>query len=158
MSCFWDDETNIKKLAEYAEKGMTSSEIEAEFEGKVSCAAIIAKARRIGHPLHRNIAIPMRVEPAHDLAALLSKHRNKGATVAAGIELIDLEPHHCRWPLGPVEQRPPYRFCGAPPVAEHPYCQHHIQLAYPSKSVRDGLDKSFLRNPAIKAEMCGAKR
>ena len=43
------------------------------------------------------------------------------------VALFDLEPRHCRWPLG---EGPAQMFCGAAKVSGHPYCPRHGNMAY----------------------------
>ena len=38
------------------------------------------------------------------------------------VQLVDLEPHHCRWPYG---RRLPFTFCGCDRVARSAYCAVH---------------------------------
>lgn len=44
--------------------------------------------------------------------------------------LIDLDPDQCRWPLGKINDHPPYMFCTADAVPMKPYCTHHCSIAY----------------------------
>ena len=39
--------------------------------------------------------------------------------------ILDLEPHHCRWPCG----EPTEGFCGDHKLAGSPYCERHKQRA-----------------------------
>lgn len=41
----------------------------------------------------------------------------------------DLEPHHCRWPIGDPRE-PEFHFCGATKVTGLPYCTGHAVRAY----------------------------
>lgn len=43
------------------------------------------------------------------------------------LRLLDLEPHHCRWPYG---DRAPYHFCGSRKVPGLPYCPAHAVRAF----------------------------
>lgn len=45
------------------------------------------------------------------------------------VPLADLEPHHCRWPIGDPK-RQPFGFCGEQIVAGLPYCKAHALRAY----------------------------
>lgn len=44
------------------------------------------------------------------------------------VTLLELEPHHCRWPIGDPKQSD-FRFCGCDRVAGRPYCDAHSILA-----------------------------
>lgn len=41
------------------------------------------------------------------------------------VAMIDLEPHHCRWPIGDR----PTLFCGMPKAESASYCEHHARLS-----------------------------
>ncbi len=53
------------------------------------------------------------------------------------VAFVDLEPHHCRWPVA-NEPGPAMICCGAPRAdGDHPYCGWHCQIAYmPSRERR----------------------
>ena len=42
------------------------------------------------------------------------------------LTLLELKPHHCRWPVG---NKPPFLFCGARAEPGRPYCPAHTQVA-----------------------------
>lgn len=46
-----------------------------------------------------------------------------------GRRLLDLEAHHCRWPLGGLYDRPTH-FCANDKVEHTPYCSTHNRIAY----------------------------
>lgn len=45
----------------------------------------------------------------------------------APVPLMDLEPHHCRWPIGAGEA---VLFCGSGRLVGRPYCPRHCGEAY----------------------------
>lgn len=50
---------------------------------------------------------------------------------AGGVALLDLTPHQCRWPIGPL-MKPSDRFCGAQKDGESSYCRkHHARACVP---------------------------
>jgi GcrA cell cycle regulator len=49
------------------------------------------------------------------------------------VRLEDLEPSHCRWPIGDP-QAASFGFCGAPKAEERSYCAHHCAIAYAPQS------------------------
>jgi len=69
-----------------------------------------------------------------NLLAILQNVKAKRVNVSTGapladvepVELVDLEPHQCRWPLGDG----PFLFCGAPKDGERVYCAHHAAKAF----------------------------
>jgi GcrA cell cycle regulator len=52
--------------------------------------------------------------------------------------LLELEEHHCRWPIGEVLSSE-FHFCGADRVTGLPYCEAHCRKAYvtPAFKVRE---------------------
>ena len=44
-------------------------------------------------------------------------------------KLLDLEKGDCRWPIG-EPRRPDFHFCGAPQIADRPYCELHWRMAF----------------------------
>jgi len=45
------------------------------------------------------------------------------------VTFADLGEQHCRWPIGdPASVE--FRFCGAQPLTERPYCARHCRMAY----------------------------
>lgn len=58
-----------------------------------------------------------------------------------GVALLELENHHCRYPLG---DRSPFQFCGAQKVPGSSYCDHHDQLCW-VKPVRTKQPYAFRR-------------
>lgn len=43
--------------------------------------------------------------------------------------LVDLESNECHWPLGKVQDYPPYMYCGFPALDGQPYCDYHQDRA-----------------------------
>lgn len=64
---------------------------------------------------------------------------NKAARL---VPLADLEPHHCRWPIGDPK-RQPFGFCGEQIVAGLPYCKAHALRAYTPPKPRQRKPFSF---------------
>jgi GcrA cell cycle regulator len=50
--------------------------------------------------------------------------------------LEDLEPRHCRWPIGDP-RAPDFHFCGKGKVEGKPYCEFHVRRAYVTTRVAD---------------------
>jgi GcrA cell cycle regulator len=60
-------------------------------------------------------------------------------TDIARVSLMDLERHHCRWPVGePVEG-----YCGCKPVEGLPYCEPHARRAYTPATIKAEPGPSF---------------
>jgi GcrA cell cycle regulator len=45
------------------------------------------------------------------------------------LPLIELEEHHCRWPLGDPRE-PDFGFCARARIAGMPYCPGHCAIAF----------------------------
>jgi len=57
--------------------------------------------------------------------------------VAERKSLIDLDPHHCRWPIGdPQHAFPEFYFCGREKVPGLSYCEHHCRRAFQPPEAR----------------------
>lgn len=50
------------------------------------------------------------------------------------VHLLDLEPHHCRWPYGDG----PYMFCGKTKVSGKSYCEFHVLRSLPAPTTHYG--------------------
>jgi GcrA cell cycle regulator len=57
------------------------------------------------------------------------------ATGVPGVSLLELRPHHCRWPNGDVGS-PDFHFCGDRRVDGRPYCRVHCDRAFAGISPR----------------------
>lgn len=44
------------------------------------------------------------------------------------VKLLDLEPHHCRWPIGDARTAD-FGFCGCTKAPVGSYCEHHAKMA-----------------------------
>lgn len=72
------------------------------------------------------------VEPA---PAAILPNVPPSATGVPGVSLLDLKPHHCRWPIGDVSS-PDFHFCGDRRVDGRPYCRVHCDRAFTGISPR----------------------
>lgn len=50
-------------------------------------------------------------------------------TPTAPVTLIELQDHHCRWPIG-TPGTPDFVFCGGDKRDGHSYCARHCRMAY----------------------------
>lgn len=137
----WSDETvvTLKKL--WAE-GVSASRIAAALDPakKLSRNAVIGKIHRLNlsgrttkyrhkadRPARRQAEprrsphqpIPVYRGPTHMPADLPTQH----ADDVARVSLMDLEPHHCRWPVG----EPTQGFCGCTKQPGSSYCKAHFE-------------------------------
>jgi len=49
---------------------------------------------------------------------------------SAAIPIEHLRSHHCRWPLGAVEAKPPFLYCGERARTGKAYCDEHCARAF----------------------------
>jgi GcrA cell cycle regulator len=70
----------------------------------------------------------MRPKPKLVVLPPQPKPQPKPEAFAKPIALIDLKPHHCRWPVAGAGSTT--LFCGGNAHAGHPYCIGHCRMAY----------------------------
>lgn len=60
------------------------------------------------------------------------------------LDLMELGPGHCRWPLGKVA---PFTFCGLRKFEESPYCREHHSIAHPAPTaLSQKRDRQLIRS------------
>lgn len=136
----------LKKL--WAE-GLSASQI-ANRLGGVTRNAVIGRVHRIGLPgrakstrpksrkrkrHHSPPSQPMPVPSGQSTAGAPSKKSYTTWRRNEAVTLIELKPHHCRWPVGEMTGER-QKFCGQQSEAGAPYCGHHDSIAYESASTR----------------------
>ena len=105
-----------------------------EYNVRITRNAIIGKSYRLNlpHRYKRRIVIRKPRKPRKRVRV------KSGAVVVArpvtephnGVPLLELRDGICRFPLGPVEQRPPYLYCGDATELGYSYCGEHYARAY----------------------------
>lgn len=147
MSASWSDERIASLKVLYAD-GLSSSQIAVELGGGLTRNAIIGKVGRLGltrtnHPSSANTAAQPRHKPPPSVKRV-KRTRVAAWRMAPVVEqpaapdvtddqipasqrktLLELENHHCRWPLG---DGPAEFFCGHPSAdlaIGIPYCRIH---------------------------------
>lgn len=154
----WTDERIAQLKALYAD-GLSSSQIAAELGGGLTRNSIIGKVNRLGltrdnHPssahwrdgrtrrkpipaskpriaptksTHHTRVAAWRMAPVEEPAAPID---DNAIPIAQRKTLLELENHHCRWPLG---DGPAEFFCAHPSADLNigiPYCRIHGARAY----------------------------
>jgi GcrA cell cycle regulator len=124
MSFVWDDATNAR-LGELHRLGHSASEI-GRLMGTTK-NSIIGKVRRLGlsscdnarlklnKAMPKPVVVPARPMPVEASKPVLAR---KSALVSFG----DLEPHHCKFPIGDPREDA-FGFCGQQRVPGRPYCE-----------------------------------
>lgn len=148
----WANEDFFKLLEMYKNK-CTLQTMVVHFKstrGKISGLLHRARANGLVEQAHRGqIAQPKsvakevkpaceKVDPASvkvaKLVQRLAKQKSKRRVRLRLIEsehavtFADLEPHHCRWPIGDPRNSD-FRFCGCRRVIGKPYCEGHVVMA-----------------------------
>jgi GcrA cell cycle regulator len=70
----------------------------------------------------------------------------------APLTILDLQRHHCRWPVG-VEGGP-HLFCGITAADDKPYCATHCKMAYSNRPARGG---GVYFQPTLGGHIMGAR-
>jgi GcrA cell cycle regulator len=156
MATPWtDDKIELLKTL-WPQTHISSTKI-AEKLGFSTRSAVIAKAGRLGLPL-RNGKQPVRyvaqrtafygapkaIKPGSAVKEIVAEAVQPSAPVvqlhpepsghdpeSSGVRFEDLQPHHCRWPIGDPHDED-FRFCGCKKAFGVPYCDRHAAIAYNS--------------------------
>ena len=78
-------------------------------------------------------------QDAHNRAMVISDT----APAALMVSLLDLEPHHCRWPIGDPKAKTGFGFCGCRKAPVGSYCPEHTQMARRKSDVSGEPISSF---------------
>lgn len=114
----WTEErdTQLRKLRD---AGLTFSQIAAAFG--MTNSAVIGRADRLG--------LAKQGQPAtrsNQKRRITVQEQSLPPTLATGsVALLDLEPHHCRWPVQDV----PYLFCADAKIDSSSYCGYHFGVS-----------------------------
>ncbi len=114
------------QLRQLREQGFSAAQIAVELGG-VTRSAVIGRADRMGlrstKRATRSKAVQKQKLPSQ------VKPVTWGSVLTKPMALLDLEPHHCRWPIGDAA---PYTFCSVQKRDGSSYCQHHSRVAHRS--------------------------
>jgi GcrA cell cycle regulator len=78
--------------------------------------------------------LPPRVAPKK-LPAAHSPELTPSTTARTAVTIDQLDEDTCRYPLGRVQDRPPFLYCGATTTAPgKPWCPHHFRVCFPPRS------------------------
>ena len=129
----WTDE-RIEQLRKLWGSGLSAAQI-AMTLGGVNRNGVIGKAHRLGLSNPKRVQpVPKRAEPGRlrnpTRLVVIRNGTDPGlpkvqsaAPSPGGVAFMDLERHHCRWPVDA-------QFCGADAVESKPYCGRHLRMAY----------------------------
>lgn len=101
--------------------------------------AVIGKARRMKF-LSRNAPVPN--PPRYRAPKTTISHPRRPNSEPGGVSIIDLEPHHCRWPLSEnIKPILDFRYCGNPKCKEsESYCAAHLARSLPNRAVSEAAE------------------
>ncbi len=127
----WTEERETR-LRELYEQGFSASQIAVELDG-VTRNAVCGKIDRLGLEGRRRSMKPKGVRKPRvqrHTPFRLPDLRTEPLPIMdqqsdAPVTLLDLEPHHCRWPVSDA----PYMFCGGTKQDGSSYCGHHDNIA-----------------------------
>ena len=149
----WEHEGMVEALKRLHAEGLSTSRIGASLPIPVSRNAVISKLHRMGlvsqhapkpgntyrarkpkpaemkggwRGLQFGTPPPqVRTEPVH-----VDPDRDSHIPKSQRVTLLDLEPHHCRWPIGDPQDAD-FAYCGAHKAqGHHSYCAEHLYRAY----------------------------
>ena len=153
----WTDE-RISLLKKLWGEGKTAAEIAKELGG-VTRNAVIGKAHRLKlsnrvSPIQQNTKKP--AAPVAKPAPVVSTERKiqkiiEQDNLRRGVDMLDLGPRMCRWPLGdPRDEN--FSFCGGHNLEGLPYCADHAKVAYQAATRSRILQAEDFEDRAVVAE------
>lgn len=130
----------VEEMRQLWAAGCSATVIANQLGNGISRCAVIGKAHRLGLPPHKHA-------PSAD-GPPKQRRQYKTRTVKVLITrqlppepepmrpprmrrlpLLELEPHHCRWPVGSPQQKD-FFFCAADVVEGRVYCGWHLAMAF----------------------------
>ena len=73
------------------------------------------------------------------------------------VRTLDLEEHHCRWPIGDPRDSDTFRHCGKDKVMGQSYCEAHARRAYAPKIAATGPNSAAGGKIKIEAPAGGSE-
>lgn len=135
----WSEETK-EALKALADKGLSASQAALHFDGMTRNSAV-GIAFRYPFQFHgssKNRVYAAKVDRARSSANLPQIQTWKCAEVtelAIPVTFAELEPHHCRFPLGdPLS--PDFRYCGGNKHDGYSYCGKHCRVSFETTEER----------------------
>lgn len=118
----WSDE-RVERLKALWSQGLSTAEIGRKLGTTKN--AVVGKSHRLG----------LEPRPSPIAGGTGGRQRGKGSVSKAPRigDPVDLTPEMCRWPSGDPGDAD-FHFCGKPSADGKPYCQHHCEMAYVTRS------------------------
>lgn len=134
----WDDE--MAELAKARWKAGASGKAIGDEIGK-SRSAVMGKLHRMGLRRHQQTTPRSAIAQQAARATAASAHYKqrkrapwsdvaeiKPEITPTAVGIVDLERHHCRWPVS--GEGAAMRYCGGNAADGYPYCSRHCRMAY----------------------------
>lgn len=152
-------EANVVTLKALWREGLSARQIAHKLGFRISRNAVIGKVHRLGLTVRKpRISVPALARRRRQRKEAKAKEIAKPKRPLFNVDpfaprepihvppherkhLVDLEPHHCRYPLG-MPGEPDYGFCGRTKHIGVSYCLDHALVAFtvPSPSRRPAYD------------------
>ena len=123
--------------------GQIAEKLNAEFHTEITRNAVIGRCRRIGltgripgTPRSKKVRAPKRVASKPDAPIAPIRLRQVASPDAVkrrrneSLSIYQLREDDCHWPLGAVDDYPPFQYCGKPSLFGRPYCPVHHKRAH----------------------------
>jgi GcrA cell cycle regulator len=127
----------VERLKVLWAEGLSATQVANELKGDITRCAVIGKVHRLGLPARKARQQPDRPyiptrravpkPPAPPPRPKPPPPPPPGAPKMRRLQLVKLQPHHCRWPCGDVGT-PEFFFCAADAHGEI-YCPFHKRMA-----------------------------
>jgi hypothetical protein len=121
------DDRLIDLIAAKQTMKQAADALNAEFGTAITRNAIAGRLRRLRLQVTPEPPKPAVVIP---LPALVIKPVLPPVPPSGEKTIYQLRTGDCKWPLGEVNARPPYLYCGQPAIEDMPYCREHHKRSY----------------------------
>lgn len=83
--------------------------------------------------------------PSSMLSIVPNRYNTRPALVTCDpIELLELDKGRCKWPLGEMNDPPPYQYCGGATTSGCSYCGRHTMIAFARRAEKAPGAKTFI--------------
>jgi len=112
-----------------------AQKLSKEFAVELTKNAVIGRSHRLRLELRDNVPftrkkVERKMKPNRRVDAPIPPLE---PTIKSGDETLtiyQLRDGDCHWPLGEMQDLPPFQFCGKESLFGRPYCQSHSRIAY----------------------------
>jgi GcrA cell cycle regulator len=125
LAALWRSGHSFSQIAKFINEAFGLELTRSAVAGKVGRMGLHAKDR-VTHQLPQ----PRAIRAQRSLSAAATKPAREPPRVPLKprmIDILELTSYTCRYPYG---DRPPYAYCGCPPLKGSPYCRDHTELCW----------------------------